>query len=644
MDFNGTHYGPVAHQITISPYDGLRQITALDVVPISYVPPTDEGSIEDVLLARGKKFVRLARVSHKQYKGLTLKEGPFRHEEVDGDTIIDFALAFKNSLGPYEIEPPSLGGGVIEDPTPENPAELREAFSGCGEPSPGTCCPKLYIYNDTEFDLRRRTEFKESPEINLSTVPADEGKLGRERHVLLPYRVYGYVLLSRKWYPLDIDLVKDVKETNKDTKDGFSDLVLPDDHKQIVRALVKTHARGLRSTSSNKAGGMLPNREIDLVKGKGKGLIILLHGVPGVGKTSTAECVAENTNRPLFPITCGDIGGATAKEVETNLESCFDLARKWGCDVFLGERMKGDIVQNSLVSVFLRVLEYYSGILILTTNRVGQFDEAIKSRIHISLYYPPLTKKSSLEIWKTNLDRLERRDGENQNHRPIMFSRKEIMNFAKGHWANNEASKTNWNGRQIKNAFQTAIALAEWDFIDTQTNVKFKNDTGPLLEARHFQKVAEASARFDQYLNSVRDTDMFNAKAKFNRTGDFVDTGVVTEAGLCYPTFKDVKNADRARRGKTPLRDSDAAEDSGDSSDSLSDINDVEFKVKKREMELFRIKKEEQKRKKEDVEKASKRMLKEEKKNQQREAKEAKRREEALKIKEAQSNDSDDSV
>jgi hypothetical protein len=76
-----------------------------------------------------------------------------------------------------------------------------------------------------------------------------------------------------------------------------------------------------------------------------------------IGKTSTAECVAANTNRPLFPITCGDIGGTTAKEVEDNLESYFDLARKWGCvllldeaDVFLGERTKGDIVQNSLVS------------------------------------------------------------------------------------------------------------------------------------------------------------------------------------------------------------------------------------------------------------------------------------------------------
>jgi hypothetical protein len=82
---------------------------------------------------------------------------------------------------------------------------------------------------------------------------------------------------------LDIDLVQDVKEKNKDAPDGFADLVLEEDHKQIVRALVKTHARGPRSTPTKKDDS-LPARDIDIVKGKGKGLIILLHGVPGVGK------------------------------------------------------------------------------------------------------------------------------------------------------------------------------------------------------------------------------------------------------------------------------------------------------------------------------------------------------------------------
>ena len=68
----------------------------------------------------------------------------------------------------------------------------------------------------------------------------------------------------------------------------------------------------------------------------GKGLIILLHGEPGVGKTSTAECIADYTKRPLYPITCGDIGDR-ADKVEENLEKTFQLAHKWGCVLLLDE-------------------------------------------------------------------------------------------------------------------------------------------------------------------------------------------------------------------------------------------------------------------------------------------------------------------
>lgn len=97
-----------------------------------------------------------------------------------------------------------------------------------------------------------------------------------------------------------------------------------------------------------------------------RNLNVLSYLFIGVGKTSTAECVADSTKRPLFPITCGDIGD-TASEVEANLESSFQLAHRWGCvllldeaDIFLQKRDKTDIKRNSIVSVFLRAMEYYS--------------------------------------------------------------------------------------------------------------------------------------------------------------------------------------------------------------------------------------------------------------------------------------------
>ena len=217
-----------------------------------------------------------------------------------------------------------------------------------------------------------------------------------------------------------------------------------------MKALVLYHSVSTRDGA---------NPEVDLVRGKGKGLIILLHGVPGVGKTATAESVAAHTKKPLFPITCGDIG-QTAEVVEKKLESLFLLARKWDCvllldeaDVFLAKRERGDIKRNALVSVFLRVLEYYSGILFLTTNRVGEFDEAFKSRIHVSLYYPNLDQETTRKVWEMNLARIPR-------YKPNMgFSKARIMEFADEYWEQNGR----WNGRQIRNAFQTAIALSEYD-------------------------------------------------------------------------------------------------------------------------------------------------------------------------------------
>lgn len=153
---------------------------------------------------------------------------------------------------------------------------------------------------------------------------------------------------------MDVDLVQKPKEITEGGKTPFEELVIEEKYKETILALIQSHAAGPNSLKRRIQQG--DSVSMDLVKGKGRGLVILLHGAPGVGKTSTAETVAAHTKRPLYPITCGDLG-TTANQVERALEKHFRLAHKWGCvllldeaDVFLARRGEGDIHRNALVS------------------------------------------------------------------------------------------------------------------------------------------------------------------------------------------------------------------------------------------------------------------------------------------------------
>jgi hypothetical protein len=162
-------------------------------------------------------------------------------------------------------------------------------------------------------------------------------------------------------------------------------------------------------------------------------------------------------------------------------------------------------------------------VLMLTANRVGSFDEAFRSRIHISLYYPKLGKEKTCEIWKMDLRRIKEAKDVN-----IDIDEEGITKFYKKHWQTNKTMiSRRWNGRQIKNTFQTALALANWDF-HTYTNSKL---TRPSPDASHFKQVAETSNHFDDYLVGIlkegedRDEDVYAAIARREHLREGKDRG-----------------------------------------------------------------------------------------------------------------------
>jgi hypothetical protein len=305
---------------------------------------------------------------------------------------------------------------------------------------------------------------------------------------VFPLAIPGYNLRSKKWIDLDIDHIRDVVWNKR----SFDHLVIDDETKELIQALVIHQLANEKGT--------------DIIHQKGNGLIILLHGPPGTGKTFTAESVAELAEKPLFRVTCGDIG-TKPDQVEKYLESVLHLGKTWGCvvlideaEVFLEQRGLDNLERNALVSVFLRVLEYYEGILILTSNRVGTFDEAFKSRILLSLHYENLTRGQRMKIWKNFLTRLKGMEEDAKSistttepgTRKRKFQEESSgIDFDDVDCYLNELADYELNGRQIRNVITTARQLA---------NFRKKP-----MSFEHLKHVVNVSSKFDKYLKTVQE-------------------------------------------------------------------------------------------------------------------------------------------
>lgn len=239
----------------------------------------------------------------------------------------------------------------------------------------------------------------------------------------------GYALKSKRWLSFFIDTVSEITFNEA----AFTNLVLPSSQKELILSFAESQVKHKDDFD-------------DVISGKGKGIIMLLSGGPGIGKTLTAESVAENMKVPLYMMSAGDLG-VKSSEVETSLTTILEMVAKWNavllldeCDVFLEARSAHDLERNKIVSIFLRTLEYYEGILFLTTNRVRNMDPAFQSRIHVSLEYPSLDRNARKKVWENFLAR--------------------VNSHTVGQEQLEKLSEVVLNGRQIKNVLKTGQLLA----------------------------------------------------------------------------------------------------------------------------------------------------------------------------------------
>ena len=165
-------------------------------------------------------------------------------------------------------------------------------------------------------------------------------------------------------------------------------LILPDQIKELINILIE-----------HKSGNF-----VDIIRGKSGGAIVLLTGKAGVGKTLTAEVFAEATERPLYSVQASQLG-IDAVQLEQNLKMILRRASRWNAvllldeaDVYVGERGT-NLIQNAIVGVFLRVLEYHSSLMFLTTNRPEIVDDAIASRCIARIDYKYPSTDDQKKIW-----------------------------------------------------------------------------------------------------------------------------------------------------------------------------------------------------------------------------------------------------
>ncbi|KAK5656944.1 hypothetical protein OQA88_3466 [Cercophora sp. LCS_1] len=406
VDFDGKYLGTCNVGLAIKKYPGTRELSELEVMPLDLHESVAE--VKPYLLERGRKFEAMAGQHYMEYVGQAVmvnEKGQYIRVPADGRVMID-ANTSVNRGGYFEVKP-----------FQKKVAKKRMEFAP------------------------EREEYE---------------KLSDEQAIRTNATVRGYSFTTKRFLEFFVDGLEPVKWN----PDCFNELVIDPTVKETIRALVSTHIQ-----NDDREGGGFD----DIIKGKGQGVICVLHGNPGCGKTLTAETVAEFVKRPLYMVSSGDLGTCSTT-LDRNLSAIMELAAEWKAvllideaDVFLQERSMHDLNRNAMVSVFLRLLEYYKGIMFLTTNRVDSFDVAFKSRIHIPIRYTDLDFDARRKIWQNFCGRVSGAD----------ISEKGFDQLA----------KHELNGRQIKNIVKAAESMATFHGV--------KLDLDKLLKITKIQDVFE---------------------------------------------------------------------------------------------------------------------------------------------------------
>ncbi|KAF8848267.1 P-loop containing nucleoside triphosphate hydrolase protein [Acephala macrosclerotiorum] len=220
--------------------------------------------------------------------------------------------------------------------------------------------------------------------------------------------------------------------------DVFDRVTWSDEQKSLLYASVKAHVEYGRE-----------NNRADSIARKQTGLVMLLHGPPSSGKSMAIDAIAQRFRIPLFTVDASRFTGTM--DMETQLQEYLELALRWNAivlfrkaDQFVAEHAASQ--QGNLQYLFFRELESYTGIVALTTNRVGRMNEEFTSLFTLIFQFNPACDSDRMKIWENLLDH----HGIENEERVKSYIRED-----------KELKSLMLNGRQIRNLITTASSLAQ---------------------------------------------------------------------------------------------------------------------------------------------------------------------------------------
>ncbi|KAF9767335.1 hypothetical protein IL306_000126 [Fusarium sp. DS 682] len=376
MSFNGEEFIWRKKSLTINEFAGNKPIRDLRHYPFERHP--DKDSIEQRLMSRGRKVLDLQGLTYCSYNGIALHPGESSVEKhnVECRILVDVVGYNKYHLaqGKRENKDPEIE--VVDVSRRRRRQDLADA-------KPEGKHPKTQQKRLNEEDqTKNREELLQKP----------------KELAFMSELIGGYALKNKLWVYFYVEDLEPIVWNDS----AYSHLVFDEQQKDLVLSFVENHSL---------ANGAKTAME-DVIVGKGQGLIMLLSGPPGTGKTLMAEAIADRTHRPLFYLQAEDLG-INAAALGANIKRVFEMATEWNAvilldeaDVFMAERNPNDIHRNELVSIFLRELEYYRGIIFLTTNLYHTIDTAFRSRVSLHLLFKSLTREARETVWRKFLQRL----------------------------------------------------------------------------------------------------------------------------------------------------------------------------------------------------------------------------------------------